>query len=66
MKPQWDDFSLILPFENIKIIFSNKRTGINNANSLIAFSKMVNFDSNKLISINQIHLFHNLKSNYTI
>ena len=44
-----------MPFENIRIVFSNKKTGITDANSLIAFSKMVNFDSSKLVTINQIH-----------
>ena len=44
-----------MPFENIRIVFSNKETDINDANSLIAFSNMVNLDSSKLITINQIH-----------
>ena len=44
-----------MPFENIRIVFSNKKTGITDANSLIGFSKLVNLDSRKLTTIHQIH-----------
>ncbi len=37
------------------MIFSNKRTGINDENSLVTLSEMVNLDPNKLVTINQIH-----------
>tara|TARA_Y100001970_G_C13962624_1_gene713950 strand:+ start:191 stop:874 length:684 start_codon:yes stop_codon:yes gene_type:complete len=52
---QWDDYSPILPFENIRLVFSNKSTGINNKNDLHSFVDMVGLKPDKLVTINQVH-----------
>ena len=36
-------------------VYMDKKTGVNDANSLNAFSNLVNLDSSKLVTINQIH-----------
>ena len=63
MKEYWDDYSQQFPFENIRLVFSNKNSNVNESNDLIDFSKLVGLDPDSLIIINQIHSSNVIKAN---
>tara|TARA_B100000579_G_scaffold437336_1_gene466241 strand:- start:770 stop:1456 length:687 start_codon:yes stop_codon:yes gene_type:complete len=54
-KEIWDDYSLIFPLNDIKMVFSNKKADIKKPRDLIDFSNLVGLNPDKLITINQIH-----------
>ncbi|OUW78271.1 MAG: hypothetical protein CBD77_04590 [bacterium TMED217] len=54
-KEIWDDYSLIFPLNDIKMVFSNKQADIKKPSDLIGFSDLVGLNSDNIININQIH-----------
>ena len=54
-KKYWDDYSQEVPFENIRLVFSNRKYNIKDSNDLERFSKAVGLNPKKLIILKQIH-----------
>lgn len=54
-KEIWDDYSLIFPLNDIRMVFSNKKADIKKHSDLISLSDLVGLNSDNIININQIH-----------
>ena len=54
-KEIWDDYSLIFPLNDIRMVFSNKKVDIKKSRDLIDFSNLLGFNPDNVIKINQVH-----------
>ena len=54
-KVYWDDYSQKFPFDNIRLVFSNKKYNIKDMVGLERFSGEVGLDPKNLISLKQVH-----------